>query len=160
MQEEQIEKDGIKDNDTNLDYIDAIAKMQKERVSKEEYEKVLQERKELINRLANGEYDQVQEESKPKDLKELRAFLKGDNQILNLDFAKKAIELRNELLARGEEDPFVPQGHNITASDNDRAMAKRLADGLQHCIDTADGNPDIFVNELTRITRDVRPIKK
>jgi hypothetical protein len=70
---------------------------------------------------------------------------------------EKALKFKKRLLMDlGEEDCFVPQGSQITATDEDRRLAQKVADGLQECIDYAQGNSEVFTNELQRITKDVR----
>lgn len=140
------------DTNSDKDYVDAIERLQKNSVSKEEYEKVLKDRKTLIDRLANGQYDEHPQVDAPKDLNKLREFLKPDSMPLNLEFAKSTLELRNELLKRGE-DIFLPFGEGVNVTDEDVRTANKVAEALQYCIDQADGNADVFNNTLIRIIR-------
>ena len=64
--------------------------------------------------------------------------------------------LREELINRGEKDPFLPYGKNILPNDEDIEKAKKVANVLQECVDIADGDADVFTNELQR--RMVDPI--
>ena len=50
----------------------------------------------------------------------------------------------------GQTDPFVPNGSKIKPTDEDFAKAKKVADTLQECVDYADGDPDVFTDELKR----------
>ena len=54
----------------------------------------------------------------------------------------------------------APDGHQFSFSDDDRRDAQRVADALQSCVDTADGNSAIFTNELQRILKDTSLPKK
>ena len=47
-------------------------------------------------------------------------------------------------------DPFVPVGNKITPTDEDFQKAEKVAKVLQECVDYADGNPAVFVDELKR----------
>ena len=49
-----------------------------------------------------------------------------------------------------QTDPFVPTGSKIKPTDEDFAKAKKVADTLQECVDYADGDPDVFTDELKR----------
>ena len=70
------------------------------------------------------------------------------------------MKLREALLEKGEKDPFLPYGKNIIPTDEDIATADRVARVLQECVDYADGDSDIFTNELQRITVDTAPQRK
>ena len=50
----------------------------------------------------------------------------------------------------GEMDPLVPVGNKITPTDEDFQKAEKVAKVLQECVDYADGNPAVFVDELKR----------
>lgn len=147
-----VQAQAVNDTNSDKDYVDAIERLQKNSVSKEEYEKVLKDRKTLIDRLANGQYDEQPKVDAPKDLNKLREFLKPDSMPLNLDFAKSTLELRNELLKRGE-DIFLPVGEGVNITDEDVRTANKVAEALQYCVDQADGNADVFNNTLIRIIR-------
>ena len=76
----------------------------------------------------------------------------------NLDYAKKALTLRNELIEREGVDIFVGKGSKLTPDESDYAAAQKVADAFQQCIDVADGDSEIFTRELMRITKDVAPL--
>ena len=44
----------------------------------------------------------------------------------------------------------MPQGEKIVASDADYARAAKVATVLQEMVDTANGDPNIFLNEYQR----------
>lgn len=127
-------------------------------VSKEKYQKLENKYKDLFNSYANGE--QLAAADTPvveKDLNELRKKVSGSQ--LSLDGWKAALELRTELIKRGEQDPFLPVGKKILHTEEDIAAANRVAEGIQHCIEYAEGDPEIFATELQRITVDTAPRK-
>ena len=78
----------------------------------------------------------------------------------NLDYITKAMKLRKALMDKGEKDPFLPSGKNIIPTDEDIKTAERVAEAYQHCIDVADGDPDVFTQELQRITVDAVPTRR
>lgn len=74
----------------------------------------------------------------------------------NLKTVELALELRKNLMAEGKEDPFLPVGKNITPTDEDRRSAEKVAEIFQECVDYAQGDSQVFTNELMRRTNDVR----
>lgn len=150
--------------DNTNDYIDQIKRLKETSVSRDDYEKLKADNKKLIDALANGTpMDGVVEPkvSAVEKINECRKklFSKGNN-LNNLDYCKTAVELREALIENGERDPFLPFGHNVLATDSDYESAERVANVMKECIDYADGNDDIFTNELQRRTVDVVITKK
>lgn len=151
--------------DTEVDYIKIIEELRANTVPLERHLKVIENEKRLANALARGE-TLAQEKNEPKETpEELRKALYGNgcDGLSNLDYWDKTLKLRESIIESGKEDPFVPQGKNIVATDTDRAAAQRVADVIQYCIDVADGDSSVFTNELQRRTADVnmmRPRRK
>ena len=150
--------------DNTSDYIEQIKKLKESSVSKDDYEKLRADNKRLIDALANG--TQLEGKVEPKvsavdKINELRTklFSKGTN-LSNLEYCKAAVELRDALIEKGERDPFLPFGHNVVITDNDNESAERVASIMKECIDYADGDSDIFTNELQRRSVDVVIPKK
>lgn len=149
-------------------YIEQIQKLRSETVSKESYEKLKEENKKLIETLTNGGTIQGAEkaptpEEKEKRIAQLRKDLYGSNEgtLLNLDYVSKTLELRKALMEKGERDPFLPFGHNITPTEEDINKANRTAEILKECVDYAAGDSEVFTNELQRRTIDVKiPARK
>lgn len=139
--------------DTTQDYIDTIAEMKRNSVSRSDYEKLREENRNLLKSLVNGETIDQPVVKEPVDIDKLRQdlFNKENN---NLDFITKAMELREALIEKGEPDPFLPKGHNVQVTDADVKTAEKVAAAFQHCIDYADGDSGVFTNELMRITQD------
>ena len=140
-----------------FDPIEAIKEMKQNYVPKKEYEKVVKEKNDYFKALVNGDTFEAKPEE-PVDINQLRKDLFSDNSSLtNLDFIKKSLKLRDEIINREGKDPFCPYGKHISPDDSYYINSQKVADGLQHCIDVADGNPDIFRQELYRITVDNVP---
>ena len=156
LPEEENENVIVEDN-TN-DYIDQIKKLKENSVSKDDYDKLRLDNKRLIDALANGtQMDVVESKVSAVDkINECRKKLFGKgNNLNNLDYCKTAVELRDALIEAGDRDPFLPFGHNVVATDSDYETANRVATVMKECIDYADGDSDIFTNELQRRTVDV-----
>jgi len=160
-----IEKNDSQVLDTATDYIKALEEVKKNSVSKEDYNKLKEENKMLldavVNNIPSGESEEVVVDQ-PVDIDKLREDLFSvDNQdMTNLDYITKAMKLRKALMDKGEKDPFLPSGKNIIPTDEDINTAERVAEAYQHCIDVADGDPDVFTQELQRITVDAVPTKR
>ena len=145
----------------NLNYIETIKQLKQTTVPKTELEKLQAENKKLLDTLLEGgEMEAAASTAQKRTPDEIRKELFGDNadSLTNLEFAQKAIELREAILDEGGIDPFVPQGSKIIAEDSDFATAEKVAEALKSCIEYADGNSEIFTNELMRITADVAPV--
>ena len=152
----------VEDNTT--DYIDQIKKLKENSVSKDDYNKLKADNKKLIDALANGTQLNDKVESKidaVENINNLRKklFSKGTN-LNNLEYCDTALQLREALIENGDRDPFLPYGHNVLATESDIESANRVATVMKECIDYAEGDSDIFTNELQRRTVDVVIPKK
>lgn len=143
-----------------VDYIAAIEELKANSVNRDLYNKLKDENSRLLNTLISGGQLEVQPEEKV-DMNQLRKELYGGDQAMsNLDYWTKTMKLREAIIESGKPDPFTPQGKNIVATDEDRAAAQKVADGIQHCIDIAEGDNLVFTNELQRIMVDTAPIRR
>lgn len=110
-----------------------------------------------MNAFVNGEQIE-QPETKvvtEEDLNNLRKTL-FDSELNNLDYVDTALKLRKALIDNGQADPFLPVGSQISPTAEDVAAANRVADVMQACIDYADGDSELFTQELQRRTVDVK----
>lgn len=147
----------IEENSSDTDYVAAIKELKQNTVSKESYQKLRDENKKLLQSLVNGESIQVENLKKPS-ISELRQDLFSETQELNnVNFITKALELRNALIEAGETDPFLPVGKRITPTEEDISIANRVATVLQECVDYSEGDSAAFTAELTRRTIDTAP---
>ena len=144
--------------DPNAPTVEALKKLKETTVSKEQYEKLEGQYKEALDAIINGNgvKPETVEVVKPS-VEELRKDLFGGKRLSNLEFWKKSLALREELMARGETDPFLPVGTKIIPEQSDIEAANRVAEVVQECIDYADGDSAAFTNELQRRTIDVIP---
>ena len=155
MPENEIES-GAEDNQSGVDYIEAIKKLKENSVSKEDYEKVLDENRKLLQSLINGET--IEQENEKPDIAALRQELFGEEcDLNNLAYVQKALELRDAIMEDGGMDPFLPYGKKIIPTEEDIDTANRVAQILQECIEYADGDSQVFTNELQRRMIDSSP---
>lgn len=152
---DEIESGAEKDP-SGVDYIEAIQKLKENSVSKEDYERVQEENKKLLQSLINGET--IELESEMPDIDALRKELfSEDCDLNNLDYITKVMDLRSAIIQNGGIDPFLPAGKKIIPTEEDVATAKRVAEILQDCIDYAEGDSSVFTNELQRRMIDSSP---
>ena len=150
--------------DNTNDYIAQIKNLKENSVSKDDYDKLRLDNKRLIDALANGTQLEGKVEPKTSAVEKInecrtKLFAKGSN-LNNLEYCDTALQLRDALIEKGERDPFLPFGHNVIATESDIETANRVATIMKECIDYADGDSDIFTNELQRRTVDVVIPKK
>ena len=157
------ENENVVVEDNTNDYIEQIKRLKESSVSKDAYDKLKADNKKLIDALANGTQMDVVESkvSAVENINNLRKklFSKGSN-LDNLEYCKTAVELRDALIEKGERDPFLPFGHNVVITESDNETANRVASIMKDCIEYADGDSDIFTNELQRRTVDISIPKK
>lgn len=150
------EKD-INTTEEEVDYIQVINDLKANTVDRKQYNKLKDENSRLLETLISG--GQIDAPKKETDINQLRKDLYGGGSSLsNLDYWTKTMELREAIIAKGDKDPFAPQGKNIVATDADLASAEKVAEAIQHCIDVAEGDNLVFTNELQRIMVDTAPI--
>lgn len=146
--------------DDTSQYIEAIKEMKANSVSKKAYDKLREENKQLLDSLINGKEIELPKQKEPVDINKIRSTLFNEDKPLNnLDYVSNALKLRDELIERGERDPFLPYGQNISPTDEDVIKADRVATVMKECIEYADGDSELFTNELMRRTNDAMPAK-
>ena len=148
-EEEKVVTKEVEDN--TQDYLKAIQDLKQNSVDRSEYEKLKAENKKLINAVVNGQDIEVEGQPKTRDTDEIRDEL-FNHEHNNLDYIKLVLELRNNLISKGEPDPFLPIGSQITATPEDVAAAEKVAKVYQECVDYADGDSALFTQELMRRT--------
>lgn len=142
-------------------YLEQIKALKESTVSKEEFEKLQEQHKLLLEDYINGKPAAEPAEKQLRSKKELRDILfDGKRDLSNLEFIETSLELREVLINSGEPDPFLPIGKNIAPTQFDIDEANNLAAGLQHCIEYSEGDSAIFTNELQRVTKDTIRLPK
>lgn len=157
MTDEKIETGEV---DTNTDYIAAINELKQNSVDRSKYEQLRADNKRLLDSLVNGQTIEQPVQKQPVDIQELRHKVFNREEQSNLQYCENVLALRNALIENGEQDPFLPCGSKTLPTDEDRATAQRVADVMQDCIDYAEGDSNVFTNELMRRTVDTGPIKR
>ena len=138
----------------NNQYIDALNQLKQNSVDRSKYDALKAENKKLLDSIVNGtEIAQPVEEK--KSIEELRTnYLKEDQN--NLEYITNVLALREALMAEGKPDPFLPIGEQILPTDEDVSKANDVATVLKECVDYAEGDSDVFTNELQRRLVDIK----
>lgn len=155
MTEQELNSETMATVDTSTnDYIETIKTLKQTTVDRAQYDQLRAENKKLLDSIVNGTPVEVKAEPK-KSLDELRAaYLKEDQT--NLDQIKATLEYREALIESGQPDPFLPVGKQIMPTDEDIAAANRVASVLAECVDYAEGDSNVFTNELQRRVVDIK----
>ena len=162
-EEKEISVTGTVEDNTQ-DYLAAIKELKEKSVDRSEYDKLRAENKKLIDAVVNGQPGQeepvVSKHSK-EQIDELRNDLfNSPKELNNLEYITKAMELREALIENGEPDPFLPVGKQISPTRDDIEGAEKVAQVYKECIEYAEGDSEVFTNELMRRTRDVKLPRK
>lgn len=159
------ELNNVSATDTEVDgaqYIQALNELKQNTVSRDEYLKLKNENKQLLQSLVNGETLNQPTVEQKVSTEELRSNYEklslGDSS--NLDYWKATLALRERDIEEGRLDPFLPHGHNYVVQQSDIDAANKVATIVQECIDYADGDSAVFTNELQRRTKDVNIPRK
>lgn len=150
-----MEENNVVETNTEpeVDYVETINQLKANSVNKTDYDKLKAENQKLLKSIINGETVDVPTTTQEPDIQTLRNELfNGETEYTNLNYIKKALELRNALLEKGESDPFLPHGHEVALTGADYERAERVAQIFQECVDIADGNSDLFTAELMKRT--------
>lgn len=142
----------------NNDYIAAITQLRANTVPKDQYDKLKDENSKLLKSLINGDTIEAPTTSNEPDISQLRQELFGGEALMSdLDYVAKVLELRDALMERGDPDPFLPFGHHVAPTAEDREAANRVAKVLGECVEQADGDSSFFTSLVTREIIDVKP---
>lgn len=163
LEEKEISVTGTVEDNTQ-DYLAAIKELKENSVDRSEYDKLRAENKRLIDAVVNGQpgqEEQVVSKHTKEEIDDLRNELfNSPRELNNLEYITKAMELREALIENGEPDPFLPVGKQISPTRDDIEGAEKVAQVYKECIEYADGDSEVFTNELMRRTRDVKLPRK
>lgn len=152
----------IMTTDTTVDetqkYIDTINQLKANSVSRSDYDKIRDENKKLLEAIVQGnsvETSSTEEAAKPsiQDLRN-KAYGKGAENLTDLEYVSTVLDLRDALLEEEGIDHMIPAGKKYSPDLNDQHCAQKAYEALRHCVDVADGDNEVFIQEITRITVD------
>ena len=108
--------------ETEFDPVQAINELKQNSVSKEQYQKVVEEKNKYLKALIDGNQVAEAQPKEPVNIDELRNSLFGE-ELNNLDYAKKALELRDAIIEKEGKDIFVGRGSKLTPTTEDYERA-------------------------------------
>ena len=155
MAEEEREQQNP-DNEPEMtanEYINQINNLRENTVSREEYERIKNDNRELAKALINGTGASIPGITKPEekpDLDDLRKKLFTKKSKNDLEYFTNLLALRDGVMADGQPDPFLPINREFRATAQDEADAERIATQIKEAIEYADGDPAVFSNDLRR----------
>lgn len=138
---------------TAKEYINQIKDLKEKTVSREEYERIKNDNKELAKALINGTGANIPGITKPEekpDLDDLRKKLFTKKSKNDLEYFTNLLALRDGVMADGQPDPFLPVNREFRATAQDEADAERIATQIKEAIEYANGDPAVFSNDLRR----------
>lgn len=141
----------------DVDYIEEIRRLKETMVPKKDFDDLRDRNKKLLKAYTEGQRieEPIQKKLAP-DFGKLRKEL-FDGELNNLDYVSKALELREAIMDQGGQDPFLPNGPFHEANNQDREAVEKVVAVFEHCIEYANGDPEVFTNELSRLTKDNLP---
>lgn len=154
--EELLHESGEEMSEADTDYVAAIKQLQDNTVSKDQYNKLRNENKKLLDALVRGETIESTTIKPKVDVDVLRYELFGDpdRAYSSCEYVERALQLRDALLENGEPDPFLPISSREAPTAEDLQRAELSAQVYRECLDYANGDAELFSNELMRRTID------
>ena len=128
----------------------ALKDQQKNSVSKAEYDKLLEENRQLVDQIINGGDAGNGQKTSPEeaevDIETLRQRLYGpkSEELTNLQAAELTLQLRDAVIKKEGKDPFLPYGAHINPTEADEASANKVASVLKECVEEANGDSGVF----------------
>lgn len=151
-EEEKIEQTKDDENFGAQDYIDNLNALKDTMVSKDDYLKVVEDNRKLMNALANGDYSEKPEPKEPVDLDKLRyeVFAPEKQRRTNLQYFKDVMALRDGLIEAGEPDPFLPHNREYVPNQQDIETVENMVAQIKECIEQSEGDSRLFNALLQR----------
>ena len=121
------------------DFIKAAKEAKEDRVTRAEYDKVIEDNRKLMEALLEGKELDSEDDETPStpDVAELKKVFR-DPDATNLEIVSASLGIRKAVLESTGKDPFA-------SKDEDAESAQKVADVFQQCVDEADGDSEKFV---------------
>lgn len=158
--EKVLQSEASEVDDMTPDYIATIQELKQNSVDKAKYDALRLENKRLLDAVVNGQTVETNVQVEKENIQTLRNKVFNNPNQTNLEYITNVLALRDRLLEEGMEDPFVPQGSQISATQADYDKANKVATVLQEMVDTSEGDPNVFLNEYQRRVKDTNIKKK
>lgn len=146
---EEINQQQINEKESDLDLLKKYKELQENSVSKEEYEKLVQEKKDIISSILNGT-ESSSEKKDERSIDDIRKVLFSEKELSNREYVENALALREKVIAEGGNDPFLPYGSKIAPTYEDERAVENVVANLKECLEIAEGDDNVFNRELER----------
>ena len=151
----QTEQKDVQD----VNYVEVIQQLKANTVDKKAYEKVVRDNQMLTQALVeNKQLSSTNEEPKLSEDELKKKLCSG--KLNNLEYIQTSLQLRDCVIKRGARDPFLANKIDALPTEAEMKRAQEIADIYQECIDYADGDSQVFTNELMRRTVELPRIKR
>lgn len=145
LKKQQGESGDVDTPEKEVDYISAIKELKENSVPRDKYNKLVEEHNQLLHSvIEGGEVENNDSKEPPKDISELRKELFENEDLTNLDYVQKTLDLRDQIISEGGVDPFLPVSHHNSITSSDVETAEKVAKTLRECVDQAEGNSEVF----------------
>lgn len=136
-------------------YIDTINQLKASTVSREQYDKLRDENKTLLESLVNGkttETSSTEETSKlsARELSDMLSKMSKDGTP-NLEYIATSLQYRDAYIEEFGKDPWALTGKDSQPTQQDYIEMEAQAQSLKQLVEIADGNQEVFQREFTRV---------
>jgi hypothetical protein len=125
------------------------------RALQEEVERIKNDNRALVEKLLNGE--EVTKEEDTTTIDELAEILYGEkcDQLSDIEYIDKTCKLRRKVIKEKGFDPFVGRGKKYVPEPDEAERAENVARVFEECVEYANGDNQLFIQELQRRTVDI-----
>lgn len=145
---QQSESQGEQDN---ADYIQAIKSLKENSVSKDKYDALAKEKKELLDALVNGQGIEQQNEASLEPREYYYNKYKENNFSNDLDCLDNFLKLRKATIKEYGGDPcvtgnygFTPEGGRVEPAYGEKETIEEQMNFLEELVKESEGNPIVF----------------
>lgn len=141
--DENVTTNQGQDETNDLDLVEEIKKIKANTVSKEEYEKLKGQNKELIKQIISGGGQDMKAEDNPS-IEELRKnIFENSDSKTNLEIADNIVKLYDARLKEGV-NIFLPRGNKTQYTRADYEAADHYVETIRSMVAESEGDPIVF----------------
>lgn len=129
---------------TTQDLVQALNELKANSVSKEEYNKIREDNRVLLNNIVNGVQQPATADVSKPSVAELRDKLNHSKN--DLEYTETFLQLRDQAIEDTGRDPTA--NYSVDNIDYELEQAQTVADTLKECIALAEGSPEVFKAQL------------
>ena len=151
MQEEIMDVADTTDN--TAEYIETINKLKANSVSKDEYLKLRNENKQLLDALASNQVVEVTAEPKREITEVRKELFTNHSNLSNRQICQDMMDLYDYELENRGVNIFMPTDPQYIPTQDDITQVDNMVRGMKAALETANGNDLIFNQEIERLTK-------